>query len=308
MGGLEYKKEDRFSPIPPWERELQTVEAELFATVETSGNVPVEGLCFDREGNLYICKCLQGIVLRMDMNTKEFTEVFRDPDLIPTAVKIHRDGRLFVCCIGHKKTGRIFSINPDGSDMQVISAGEDVDDLVFDSEGGIYFTKFVGTAIQKTGGIGYIPPDFSSSTMLFENLATPNGVALTLDESFLWVTEFGDNRLHRLALKKGLRSSVSYHFTGFKGPDSCSIDEEDNLYVACVAQGRVLVFNYYGNPIGQVLIPGREEGRFLASSHPMVRPGTKELYICASDDFGGGAAIFKAGAFAKGNGKAFQFT
>lgn len=139
-------------------------------------------------------------------------------------------------------------------------------------------------------------------------MAAPNGVALSTDGSILWVTETGRGLLHRFNLKNEILSSVPYHFTGFLGPDSCSIDEDDNLYVAMYGQGRVMVFNPYGFPIGQVLLPERDLGYNLCSSHPMVRPGTRELYIVACDDVGGkNAWLFRAGSYAKGYDKAFQF-
>ena len=70
-----------------------------------------------------------------------------------------------------------------------------------------------------------------------------------------------------------------------------------------------MVFNPYGCPIGQILMPNREIGHNLCTSHPMVRPGKKELYITTADDNGDeGSWIMKAPAFAEGNKKAFQFT
>ncbi len=64
-------------------------------------------------------------------------------------------------------------------------------------------------------------------------------------------------------------------------------------------QGRVLVFNKNGIPIGQVLLPGRKEGHNLRSTSMAIRPGTNDLYIVASDaGEGEGASIFRAKAFA----------
>jgi lactonase len=77
-------------------------------------------------------------------------------------------------------------------------------------------------------------------------------------------------------------------------------DSDGNLYVAMYGQGRVLVFNRNGIPIGQVLLPGREEGHNLSSTSLAIRPGTDDLYIVTSDAAGGqGASIFHARAFAK---------
>jgi lactonase len=64
-------------------------------------------------------------------------------------------------------------------------------------------------------------------------------------------------------------------------------------------QGRVLAFNGNGIPIGQVLLPGREEGHNLRSTSVAIRPGTDDLYVVTNDAAGGrGATIFHAKAFA----------
>jgi len=61
----------------------------------------------------------------------------------------------------------------------------------------------------------------------------------------------------------------------------------------------VLVFNKNGMPIGQVLLPGREEGHNLRSTSMAIRPGTNDLYIVTNDAAGGwGATIFHARTFA----------
>jgi lactonase len=183
-----------------------------------------------------------------------------------------------------------------------------VDDLVFDSKGGFYFTHFVGTLRDPIGGVYYVSPDMKIITPIFKNMAGPNGVALSTDEKALWITETYAGRVHRISLENPHSAFVAYYSNGFLGPDSCSVDEDDNLYVAMFGQARVLVFNPYGHLIGQVLLPDRENGHNLCSSHPLVRPGTKELYRPACDDIGGeNAWLFQAGSYAAGHGRAFQF-
>ena len=61
----------------------------------------------------------------------------------------------------------------------------------------------------------------------------------------------------------------------------------------------MLAFNRNGIPIGQVLLPGQEEGHNLRSTSMAIRLGTDDLYIVASDGTGGqGATIFHARTFA----------
>ncbi|MEG6502044.1 hypothetical protein, partial [Desulfovibrio sp. 1214_IL3152] len=76
---------------------------------------------------------------------------------------------------------------------------------------------------------------------------------------------------------------------------------DGNVYVAVYGQGRVLVFNPNGIPIGQVLLPGREQGRNLRSTSLAISPDSNDLYAVTSDHAGErGSIIFHAKVFAKG--------
>ncbi len=140
-----------------------------------------------------------------------------------------------------------------------------------------------------SGGVYYVSPDFRTVTPIIQNISVANGIALSTDEKVLWVTETTANRLHRIALEddgvtiQPFGATIPYYFTGHEGPDSCCIDSDDNLYVAMYGQGRVLVFNKRGYPIGQILMPGRDEGHMLRSTHPQFIPGTNQLIICSND-------------------------
>jgi lactonase len=131
-----------------------------------------------------------------------------------------------------------------------------------------------------------------------------NGVALSPDGKELWATEFGRNLLHRVELADAtsatpIGTAIPYHFTG-PAPDSMRTDNDGNVYVAIYGQGRALAFNRSGIPIGQILLPGREEGHNLRSTNLAIKPGSNDLYIVTSDGEGGqGATIFHANAFAK---------
>jgi lactonase len=77
-------------------------------------------------------------------------------------------------------------------------------------------------------------------------------------------------------------------------------DSDGNLYVAMYSQGRVLAFNKNGFPIGQVLLPDRDEGHNLQSTSMAIKPGTNDVYIVTNDGDGGeGATIFHAKVFAR---------
>lgn len=304
-------------PILSHEADIQTVTAEQWLKISDEG-LQLEGLCFDKDGNLLLCEVFGGTIFHVDLPEKKVTTLFQSQKQNPAAVKIHKDGRLFVCYLGDfESSGGIFAVNSEGEQEVPIVSDIDteycVDDLVFDSKGGFYFTDFRGYSTNPKGGVYYVSPDYKMITPVIQNLAVANGVALSTDEKTLWVTETNANRLHRIdLLDDGVTiapfgASIPYHFTGHEGPDSCCIDSDDNLYVAMYGQGRVLVFNKKGYPIGQILIPGRDQGHMLRSTHPAFIPGTDQLIISANDiEMGGDSWLFTAKGFAKGH-QSYQF-
>lgn len=316
---LIYEAESRHVPIPPSEQGLQTITAQPFFKVSDQW-AQLEGLCFDRSGDLFFTDILTSQVLKLELATKKMTLVYQAPAGYGcAAVKIHKDGRLFVCCGGDwLDKGCLFAIQPDGSDFQMIipfEAGFVIDDMIFDDDGSFYFTNYKGSTGKADGGVFHVSADYKTIQTVIENLNAPNGITLTTDRSALWITETGANRLNFAYLGKDRTSvvtdccSVPYHFTGYFGPDSVCIDAEDNVYVAMYEQGRVMVFNRHGYPIGQILIPGRENGHMLHSEHAVLRPGTDELYICANDGKNnGGSWIFKVRGFAGAWTDCFQFS
>ncbi len=293
-------------PIPPSERGLQAVVAEPWFKVSDEGLV-LEGPAFDRDGNLLFCDVSGRRVLRLTPDRRLSTLVSLD-QLGPGGVAVHKDGRIFIAAMDIARgTGAVMAMEPDGSGMRTVvppEAGHMPNDLVFDARGGFYFTDFRGASTDPRGGVYYVSPDFGTITPVLPRLAMANGVALGADGKELWATEFGRNLLHRVELADAttatpIGTAVAYHFTG-PAPDSMRADADGNLYVAIYGQGRVLAFNGNGIPIGQVLLPGREEGHNLRSTSMAIRPGTDDLYIVASDGEGGqGAMFFHTMAFAK---------
>lgn len=304
-------------PILAHEADIQTVTAEQWLKISDEG-LQLEGLCFDKDGNLLLCEVFGGTIFHVALPEKKVTTLFQSQKQNPAAVKIHKDGRLFVCYLGDfESSGGIFAVDSEGEQEVPIVSDIDteycVDDLVFDSKGGFYFTDFRGYSTNPKGGVYYVSSDYKTITPVIQNLAVGNGVALSTDEKTLWVTETNANRLHRIdLLDDGVTiapfgASIPYHFTGHEGPDSCCIDSDDNLYVAMYGQGRVLVFNKKGYPIGQILIPGRDQGHMLRSTHPAFIPGTDQLIISANDiEMGGDSWLFTAKGFAKGH-HSYQF-
>lgn len=293
-------------PVPVSEQGLQTVTAEEWFKVSDKG-LQLEGAVFNRAGDLVFVEVFGGRVMSVSAEGRLRT-LLEENTLGSAGLAIHRDGRIFVAGLGDFKgtPGSIYTIPAAGGAPTTVvpsSAGYLVDDLVFDRNGGYYFTDFRGTSTEPTGGVYYVAPD-GKTTAILPNMAVANGVALSPDGKVLWVTEFSRGLLHRVNLENpttvaAFGTEIVYQFTG-PAPDSMRVDADGNVYVAVYGQGRVLVFNPMGIPIGQVLLPGRDEGHNLRSTSMAIKPGTNELYILTNDADGGrGSTIYRTTAFAR---------
>jgi lactonase len=294
------------SPIPPSERGLLTVTAEPYFAVSDQA-MALEGPAYDRDGNLLFVDIYGGRVLRLSPE-KDLTVVYTDRLLRPAGIAIHKDGRIFVAGVGDFSAGKVISLEADGSNpIEIVpaSAGFVPDDLIFDANGGFYFTDFKGSPERPTGGVYYVAPDLKTITPVLRNMAASNGVTLSPNGAVLWSTEFGAGRLHRVELTGATTFShfgwtVPYHFSG-RAPDSMRTDADGNVYVAMYTQGRIMAFSPNGVPIGQIVMPGRDENHFLKTTSLAFVPGSAEVRIVAQDELGKGRAmIFRAQAFSRG--------
>lgn len=57
----------------------------------------LEGLNFDRHGQLYLLDVFEGNIFKVNPETKEIKRPFVSHKANPAAIKIHKDGRLFIC-------------------------------------------------------------------------------------------------------------------------------------------------------------------------------------------------------------------
>jgi lactonase len=310
---LRYQKGDQYSPLPLRERGLPTVIAEPFAAIEMPKDNPaaniLEGLNIDQAGNLYVCCPPQGDIYRIKLADRTVTKFTHLPDgMLPSALKVHQDGRLFVTAAWSNHGCQVAVLDPqDGRVIKTLAnlQGRMFDDLAFDSRGGFYLSDLSGTIAQPTAGIFYVEPDEETVRPVVDTgLIATNGISLDPQEQSLWVTEYGRGRLLHFRLGSDRTSilpsysNIPYYFTGLEGPDSLCVDRDGNVYVSMCGQGRFLVFNANGIPIGQILLPGRDHGDMLKSTHITIRPGTNEAYMCSSNLQTGRAMIFRAHVYA----------
>lgn len=299
------KPEENIIPFP--DNQLQTVEASLWQVI-TNDTTLLEGPVFDKNGNFYVTDIYHGQIIKVD-NKKKLSVVFKSNTFSPSSIALTKEGRLIVAAVTFDgNEGKIFSMNPDGSDVHTIVSSDKglrPNDMVFDRFGGFYFTDASGDSGNPIGGVYYVSSDFSTVTPIIRNLSGANGIALSPDGKMLWVVEFSAGVLHRLIMKdathiRAFGENVAYRFSGLVA-DSMKADSDGNLYIALHGQGRVIVLNNNAAPIGQITIPGRKDGHYLRSTNLTFKPNTRELYIVSSndEDLKEGSAVFKAYGFSK---------
>ncbi|MDW7255164.1 SMP-30/gluconolactonase/LRE family protein [Klebsiella pneumoniae] len=278
-------------------------EQGIFSVSQAS--LVLEGIVFDRNNNLLFVDVATGRVFKLTPE-RQLSIVLKENSFGASGLAVHKDGRIFIASVGDMQRGSVRAIEPNGTREQMIVAPDTgflVNDLVFDNQGGFYFTDSRGNSADPQGGVFYVSPNVGSIHAILPGLAVGNGIAIDPAGSQIWATEHAKNRLHRVRLSDATTvapfgSVVTYQFTG-PAPDGARVDSEGNVYVAISGQGRVMVFNRNGLPIGQIVLPDRDKGRNLKSTSLAIRPGHRELFIVAnSGTEPGGAMIFRSGAFA----------
>lgn len=310
-------QETQYVPANHVDANIQTIIAEPWFEV-SKDFLQLEGLCFDRTGeHLFFVEVFNGAVFKLHVPDMKLGTIQDPKGYSVGAVKVHKDGRVFICSMGDLTgKGGVFACDPNGGNYEVIldpALDYCVDDLCFDNKGGFYFTDFKGGATFPEGGVYYVSPDYKTVTPILKNMAIANGVAMTPDYRSLWATEVNGNRIFYVALEEDgvtiepFGASVTTHLTGNLGPDSCVVDAAGNLYVAMYNQGRILVMNPRGIPIGQILLPESASGRMMRTTCIAFVPESDQVIICSNDGPGGiGSRLYTARGFVPYN-KSYQY-
>ncbi len=217
----------------------------------------LEGPSFDREGNLYVVDVAYGRVFRFSPDGKD-VDCIADYDGEPNGLKIHQDGRIF---IADYKNG-IMNLNPDSGAVTPVlvddgsAAFKGVNDLVFASNGDLFFTDQGLTGLHDPTGRLFRYTSAGDLGCLVDNVPSPNGLVLNLEENLVYLNVTRANAVWRVPLlpdggtmKVGTFIQLS---GGYGGPDGLAMDEDGNLAVAHVGMGAVWVFSPLGEPLYRI--------------------------------------------------------
>jgi gluconolactonase len=140
-------------------------------------------------------------------------------------------------------------------------------DIVFDADGGFYFTDLGKTRAREVdkAGVYYAKADGSSVVELAYGLDHANGIALSPDDRHLYVAETITGRVWTWEIASpGVlvrpeqpvgHGTLLYSFDGYQLLDSMAVDSAGNVCVATLLTGAVSVVSPDGELLDQYVVP-----------------------------------------------------
>jgi gluconolactonase len=169
---------------------------------------------------------------------------FRKPCGRANGLTFDRQGRLVMCqSAGNGGGRRVTRLEADGQETVLAErfAGQPFNapnDLCCDRLGRIYFTDpnfgEPADAAQPVAGVYRIDAP-GEVKLVIRDLKKPNGIVLSPDESLLYVSDRGTQKLHRyqVAADGGLTpDGILYDFAPDRGVDGMRVDERGNVWAA----------------------------------------------------------------------------
>ena len=218
----------------------------------------LEGPSFDRAGNLWVVDIPWGRVFRIapDASVTLVTEY----DGEPNGLKFHKDGRIF---IADHKNGIMLLDPATGAvtpllDRPRLERFKGVNDLVFASNGDLYFTDQGQTGHHDPTGRLYRLRASGQLDCVLQDIPSPNGLVLNADENAVFLAVTRANAVWRVPMTRdGTATKVGTYIqmSGGGGPDGMAIDEEGGLAVCHVGFGATWIFSARGEPLYRIESP-----------------------------------------------------
>ena len=249
----------------------------------------LEGPSFDRDGQLWCVDIANGRIFRI--SPAGAFSLVAEYDGWPNGLKIHRDGRIFIADYKHG----IMLLDPVNGrvtpylERAGLERFKAVNDLFFAADGTLYFTDQGMTGLHDpTGRLFRVRPD-GQVTCLLDNVPSPNGLVMNLEETALYLAVTRANAIWRVPLLRdgGIGKVGNFvQLSGGGGPDGLALDAEGRLLIAHFGLGCVWVLSALGEPVHRIASCGSTHTTNLAFGGADGRT----LYITDS----GAAAILTA--------------
>ncbi len=243
-----------------------------------------DGAATDADGNFYFADVSKGDTINK-VAVDGTISVFAKNAIRISGMQFGPDGRMYACQGG--KPGNIVAFEKNG-EMKVIAGDVEPNDLVVTAKGGIYFTE-TGKAQVTYVGPGQPPVKAGSGP------AKPNGIALSLDQETLAVSDYGGDYVWTWRIGKDGKLEFSEPYMTLRLPTQASAPGQPSSPaqpskgdgMATDAAGRFYVTSGVGL---QMFDPtGRLCGVILSpQSKPLVSvefsgPQLSYVYVCCGD-------------------------
>jgi gluconolactonase len=215
----------------------------------------LEGPSFDRQGNLWVTDIPWGRLFKIAPDGR--VELGAEYDGEPNGLKFHKDGRGFITDHKHgimvfdPATGRVEPYLERG----IVERFKGVNDLVFASNGDLYFTDQGMTGLHDPSGRLYCLTAAGRLHCILDNIPSPNGLVLNAAEDTVYLAVTRNNAVWRVPLLPDggtFKVGIFLQLSGGVGPDGMAIDAEDNLAVCHVHFGTVWLFSRLGEPLYRI--------------------------------------------------------
>ncbi len=242
----------------------------------------LEGPSFARDGTLYLVDIFPGRILTLS-GSGEF-KVVAEYDGQPNGLCLHKDGRIFVA--DHTKglllldpaTGKVTTL----IDRPRLEPFKGLNDLTFDSKGNLFFTDQGESGWHDPTGRVWCLRQNGNLELLLNNVPSPNGLVLSLDETILYLAVTRANAVWRVPMNPDGtlgRVGTFLQLSGGMGPDGMAMDDSGNLVLAHVGFGSLWQFSPIGRPIAEIPCDIGPHVTNMAYGGP----DRKTLYITAPD-------------------------
>lgn len=244
-----------------------------------------DAACSDSEGNFYFSDLPKGILYRVRSDAK--AEPWFESGLKISGMKFGPDGRLYAATQGSvggpaDEKKKIVAIDPGSKRITDIATDVQPNDLVVSKSGWVYFT------VTAAGQVQMVP--ISAQAMSRPRTAAgginkPNGIALSQDQKFLIVSEYGgtnawsfmiaeDGALHSGERFMELRTPMNRPDSG---GDGMITDNQSRSYIT--SHAGIQMFDATGR-LGGVIAKPTDKGCVSVAF-----AGSRQdwLYVCASD-------------------------
>ena len=151
-------------------------------------------------------------------------------------------------------------------------------DIVVRSDGMIFFTDppYGVTADERElgfQGVYCLNPRHMQPMLLRDDFENPNGLAFSVDEGELFIADTGKGQLRKFIVEQNGTLSNEQVFCKCDRPDGLCLDQEGNVWVACLCG--IEVFAADGRRIASVDLPERPANLAFGDAD------AQSVYICA---------------------------